>query len=220
MSDENKPDDEAGTQQTTPEDGGASDATPRSGEDARAGTAATGAAAAGTAATGPKQAPISFLHQYIKDFSFEAPNAPKVFQQSASQPQVNVKVDVTGSGLEDNVFESAIHLEIKAHDGESTIYLIELVYAGLIRLNDVPHKDVEMFVLIEAPRLLFPFARSLIASVTREGGFAPLVLTPFDFVDLYRRRVEARNAQAAQSPQSPQTPQSPQPQTQAPETEA
>lgn len=195
MSDENKPESAAGAPEAeTGAPGSASDGSSPSTDAAQAGQPAS-AENQGQ----PPQAPINFLHQYVKDFSFEAPNAPQVFRQAAANPEVDIKVDVTAVDIENPVFESAIHFEIRAHDGDSSIYLIELVYAGLIRLNNVRNQDVEPLVLIEAPRLLFPFARALVAGVTREAGFAPLVLTPFDFIDLYKRRVQARQAQAAQA---------------------
>lgn len=158
----------------------------------------TGPAAAEGDDQAQPQAPITIVHQYVKDLSFENPSTPRMQVSPGVQPTVDVKVDVTATALDEKVFEVALHMSFKTTANEHVIYLGELVYACVAHLGQVRQQDVEPLLLVEAPRLLFPYARAIISGATRDGGFQPLILTPFDFVSLYRKRVETRNAQAAQ----------------------
>lgn len=149
------------------------------------------------AATGPGAAPTFEVgHQYIKDLSFEVPGAPKVFQTQA-MPQVSVNVDVAVERLDDANYEVALKLEANGKTDDGPLFIAELVYAGLFRLGDIPADQIQPLLLIEAPRLLFPFARSIMAGITRDGGMPPLMVSPIDFVGLYRRRLEQQQAEAA-----------------------
>ena len=151
---------------------------------------------------GPAQAPaanpapqLMVLAQYIKDLSFENPNAPRSLQQS-TQPQINISVNVTANPLTDTDIEVTLRLEGKAENGGTVMFNIELEYAGVFRVQNVPQEQVQALVLIECPRLLFPFAREIVATSVRNGGFPPLMLDPIDFVALYQQRM----AQAASPP--------------------
>lgn len=143
--------------------------------------------------------PITVLAQYIKDFSFENPNAPQSLMAGQPQPQVSVGVDVQAQGVGDNMFEVSLEVRAEAKQGENVAFLVELTYAGVFQLNSVPEEHVAPVVMIEGPRLLFPFARAIVADATRDGGYPPLMLAPFDFVDLFRRKAAAAQAQQQQA---------------------
>ena len=137
----------------------------------------------------PQQAPITVNAQYLKDFSFENPNAPQSLGQAAA-PQIEVGVNVGTRNLAQGVFEVTLALNATAKRGAETVFIAELSYAGVFTLQGIPEEHVRPVLLIECPRLLFPFARNILADATRDGGYPPLLLQPVDFVDLYRRQVE------------------------------
>lgn len=141
----------------------------------------------------PPTTPLVINMQYVKDFSFENPNAPQSLV--AGQPQVELQVNVGARGLAENVFEVTLSLTATAKHDEQTAFITELVYAGVFTLTGVPEEHVHPMLMIECPRLLFPFARNIMADATREGGFPPLFLQPLDFIDLYRRQVAAGGEQ-------------------------
>jgi len=136
------------------------------------------------------QPPITVNAQYLKDFSFENPNAPQSLGQT-TPPAIEVGVNVGTRNLAPNVFEVTLALNGTAKRGDQTVFIAELSYDGVFTLQGIPDEHVRPVLLIECPRLLFPFARNILADCTREGGFPPLMLHPVDFVDLYRRQVEA-----------------------------
>ena len=128
---------------------------------------------------------VSILVQYAKDLSFENPNAPMSLQ-SGGQPKIEVNVAVNAKRAGEGVFEAELKITAKATaEDETTSFVVELVYAGLFGLSNVPEEALEPFLIIEAPRILFPFARRIIADATRDGGFPPLMLDPIDFGSLY-----------------------------------
>jgi preprotein translocase subunit SecB len=131
---------------------------------------------------------LMVLAQYIKDLSFENPNAPRSLQQSV-QPQINVSVNVSANPLADNDTEVTLKLEGKAEAGSMVLFSVELEFSGVFRLLNVPQEQMQPLMLIECPRLLFPFAREIIANAVRNGGFPPLLLDPIDFVSLYQQRL-------------------------------
>ena len=136
------------------------------------------------AAAGP---PITINAQYIKDLSFEAPATPGVFQLlQANAPDVSVSVNVNAQPLQDNVFEVQLHIRGECKVAETTAFVIELVYGGVFTLN-VPQEHLQAVLLIECPRLLFPFARNIVADASRDGGFPPLMLAPVDFVAMFQQ---------------------------------
>ena len=124
--------------------------------------------------------------QYIKDFSFESPAAPGIFAPSQAAPAINVGVNVQSRALAENTFEVALSLKLEAKQDGKVAYIAELAYAGVFMIQTSNEEHLRMFLLIEAPRLLFPFARSIISNVVRDGGFAPVLLAPVDFYALYQ----------------------------------
>ncbi len=141
--------------------------------------------------------PIVVNAQYIKDLSFEVPGAPAVFVDlAAGQPDLSVRVDLNAVPLGNNNFEVALQLAAEAKVHDKIAFIIDLTYAGLFTIN-VPEEHVQPILLIEAPRLLFPFARAIIADATSAGGLPPLMLQPIDFALLYRSRMEQMAADAS-----------------------
>jgi preprotein translocase subunit SecB len=141
--------------------------------------------------------PIVVNVQYVKDFSFENPNAPQSLMAANGPPEVAVNVNVGARGLQPDTYEVTLSMTATAKHQETTAFICEVAYAGIFTLNGVPDEHVQPVLLIECPRLLFPFARAMVADATRDGGFPPLLIQPIDFVDLYRR--EARNNEAVGS---------------------
>ncbi|MEW5728201.1 MAG: protein-export chaperone SecB [Pseudomonadota bacterium] len=135
--------------------------------------------------------------QYIKDLSFEVPGAPGIFaEMQGRNPEIAIHVDINATGLRDTVFEVVLHLKVEAKEEAKTVFIAELAYGGVFTLN-VPQEHLQAMLLIECPRMLFPFARAIVADMTRDGGFPPLMIQPIDFVQLFRSRMEA----VAQEPQ-------------------
>lgn len=139
---------------------------------------------------------IAVLAQFVKDLSFENPGVGQ--QQPNAKPAIQVGIDVQVRPLGPEQFEVGLRAMIEAKAGEAPVYVVELVYAGVFQLKNLPADQQNPFLLIEAPRMLFPFARRIIADVTRDGGYQPLMLDPIDFASLYRAQIERqRAAQAA-----------------------
>lgn len=151
-----------------------------------------------TEETAPQPPILNVLVQYVKDFSFENPNAPASLAPSDVQPQISVNVNVSGKPLSQTDFEVLLTLETTAKRGETTLFLCEVVYGGIFRIQNVPAEHLHPFVMIECPRLLFPFARAEIATATRNGGFMPLMIDPIDFVGLYQQNAAQAQAGAQQ----------------------
>ncbi len=159
----------------------------------------------------PPQQPLVVNIQYVKDLSFEVPGAPQVFSQLRAQPQVNINLDVQARRVQEgqSVFEVSLMIRAEAHEAAApqgngqtpkpatTVFVAELTYAGVFTLTGLPDNAVEPVLLVECPRILFPFARNILADVTRDGGFPPVLLQPIDFVALW----QARRAQAQAQPQ-------------------
>ncbi|MCF2521288.1 protein-export chaperone SecB [Bradyrhizobium sp. G127] len=137
---------------------------------------------------------LNILAQYIKDFSFENPNSPNSLTTQEQQPQINIQINVTATAIAESDFEVALTIEGKAENESLLLFGFELVYAGVFRILNVPQESLHPFIMIECPRLLFPFAREIVASAVRNGGFPPLMLDPVDFVGLYRQNM-ARQAE-------------------------
>ena len=145
--------------------------------------------------TPPPQAappsPLTLHGQYIKDLSFENPRAPQSLIEQ-KQPQLTLNVNVATRQFETKTFEVTLTVEATAQTPEKEpLFVLELVYAGTVTLGDVPQDAYGPLLLIETPRLLFPFARAIVANATREAGFPPLNIAPVDFVALYRQQLEA-----------------------------
>jgi len=140
--------------------------------------------------------------QYIKDLSFENPRAPHSLLQQKEPPEVQLSVDVKAQGLGQNVYEVLLTVSARAvaggaAGGSDPVFVTELTYAAVVTLRDTPPELVPVLLLVETPRLLFPFVRSVIANATREGGFPPLLIHPIDFAELLRRQQTAVPAPGA-----------------------
>jgi preprotein translocase subunit SecB len=165
-----------------------------------------------------QQLPLVVNIQYVKDMSFEVPNAPQIYTQLRSQPMVNINLDVQARRIQQdqNVFEVTLMIRAEAHENPAataatqggngqelnpaalaasspggvppTVFVAELAYAGVFTLTGLPENAVEPVLLVECPRILFPFARNILADVTRDGGFPPVLLQPVDFVALWQSR--------------------------------
>lgn len=146
---------------------------------------------------------IAVLAQYVKDLSFENPHAPRSMAPSAQQPTINVQVNVDGAPMNGPDVEVTLKIEAKAEAQGMVLFALELVFAGIFRVQNVPPDSMQPVVLIECPRLLFPFAREIIATATRNGGFPPLMLNPIDFVALYRQRMAASHDSPSSRPLNP-----------------
>lgn len=147
-------------------------------------------------ASGTPQVPLTVLAQYMKDLSFENPRAPGVFS-STTPPQTSATVTVQVNHLGERAYEVVLNLRLDGTINNEPAYVVELAYAGVFAVGQVANEMVEPLLMIEAPRLLFPFARSVAASATREGGFPQVLISPIDFAGLYRRRRAAKSAAAA-----------------------
>ncbi len=153
----------------------------------------------------PIQPSLNVVAQYIKDFSFENPRAPQSLAPKEGAPSITVNVNVIPRQRGGGEFEVDLKLEAKASFGADVLFAVDLTYGGLFRVNNVPEQHLHAFVMIECPRLLFPFARQVVADATRNGGFMPLMIDPIDFVALYQQYLQrmAAQAQAAQQQQAP-----------------
>ena len=137
--------------------------------------------------------------QYIKDLSFENPSAADRPPEAERSPDIQVNVQVAVRRLEAPNFEVTLQITANAKYQEKPVFLVELTYAGVFTLIGIPQEALEPTLLVECPRLLFPFARRIVADVTRDGGFPPLLLGPIDFLALYRNGQAQAQAQAAQA---------------------
>jgi len=153
------------------------------------------------AAASPQQATpvqVQIVGQYIKDLSFENPNVGKLLEGPGENPNLKLEVNVNANRNGPDLYESAIEFKAVATNKVGTIYDLELVYAGLFKVANIPEQALEPFLLIHCPSLIFPFLRRLVADISREGGFPPLLLDPLDFASLYmRRQQEAAAAKEA-----------------------
>jgi preprotein translocase subunit SecB len=159
-------------------------------------TAASGAAteAAGApqapAGDAPPEQPIGINAQFIKDLSFEVPGAPAIYTSlQDKQPTINLSFNVSTNPLQEKVFEVILEIQAECKIEDQVAYIFELEYAGIFTLN-VPEEHIHPILLIECPRLLFPFARNILADVTRDGGFSPLMLGPVDFAGMFQAKIQ------------------------------
>lgn len=123
--------------------------------------------------------------QYIKDLSFENPHAPHSLLATNAKPAIDVNVDLKVQTLQENIYEMTMHISAKASADGNTMFLIELAYAGIFQVANIPEDRLQHILLVDCPFVLFPFARRVISDVTRDGGFPPLMLDPIDFHSLY-----------------------------------
>ncbi|MFA9474104.1 MAG: protein-export chaperone SecB [Filomicrobium sp.] len=134
--------------------------------------------------------------QFIKDLSFENPNVEKLLSGPGENPNMKLEVNVNARRMNEDLYESAIDFTAHATNQTGTIYQLEVVYAGIFQIKNIPEEALEPFLLINCPALLFPYLRRLASDLTREGGFPPLLLDPIDFASLYMRRKQEGEAQS------------------------
>lgn len=144
----------------------------------------------GNAAEQDNAPAINAMVQYTKDFSFENPNAPRSLGPQEKAPNISIQVNVNARQVAESDFEVDILLEGSAGAEAELLFKFELDYAGLFRLRNIAPNDMHPIVMIECPRLLFPFARQIVADAVRSGGFPPLYIDPIDFAALYRKRLD------------------------------
>jgi preprotein translocase subunit SecB len=125
--------------------------------------------------------------QYIKDLSFENPRAPQSLTQQATAPAVDINVDVNAQSLSPETYEVVLAVKASAKVNGEPLFLLELSYAAVVTVQNVPREMLASALLVETPRLMFPFARNIVADATRDGGFPPLMINPIDFSELLRR---------------------------------
>lgn len=135
--------------------------------------------------------------QYIKDLSFENPRAPHSLRQQPAQPAVEINVDVKAQSLGPENYEVMLTINANAKVQDEALFIVELAYGAVITVRNVPQELLNAVVLVEAPRLMFPFARNIVAEATRDGGFPPLMINPIDFSELLRRNTAAQATPAA-----------------------
>jgi preprotein translocase subunit SecB len=145
---------------------------------------------------------LSINAQYIKDLSFENPNAPHSLTMNEA-PEISVDVNVRAQNLAQKTFEVVLHIKAEAKTKDSTMFIVELAYGGLCTAGNLADDQIQPLILIEAPRQLFPFARAIVSDAVRDGGFPPLLINPIDFVELYRNSQEG--ARASQGESQPDT---------------
>ncbi|MFB0612433.1 protein-export chaperone SecB [Aurantiacibacter poecillastricola] len=155
---------------------------------------------------GGDNAPVAgLISQYVKDLSVENPNAPASYRWQ-DQPKMDVQFNIGAQGVSDDVSEVELKITVSAKMEQGTAYIIDLAYAGLIGIRNMPEQQAHAFLYAEAPRLLFPFARRVVSDAIRDAGFAPLMLDPIDFNGLYVQRMQQRRADEGQGQQGAAAP--------------
>jgi preprotein translocase subunit SecB len=139
---------------------------------------------------------VGIITQYVKDLSVENPNAPDAFQWP-EPPQVDVQFNIAAEAAGPDLHEVTLKLTLTAASQRGTIYMVDLAYCGLIGMRNVPEDQAHAFLYAEAPRLLFPFARAVVASAVRDAGFPPLMVDPVDFGGIYAQQLANRRAEEA-----------------------
>lgn len=149
---------------------------------------------------------MRIMTQYIKDLSFENPGAPQTMRVGQAQPNIDLNIDVQARGIEDDQYEVSIIMSAHAKRGEETVFICELNYCGLFELKNFDDASRQPMLLVECPRIIFPFARRVFADASRDGGFPPLMLEPIDFAGLYRQQLAKQQAASGQQPPNGDTP--------------
>ena len=142
-------------------------------------------------------AQLNVLGQYIKDLSFESPHAPQTLQNPPPNPQLQVTVNVNVASRSEDTYEVVLNIDVHAKSDAGVIYNVELFYAGLFRLRNVPQNLLQPVLFVDCPALLFPFTRRVLADITRDGGYPPLMLDPIDFARLYSQNLARGQGQAS-----------------------
>ena len=150
------------------------------------------------------EAALAVVGQYIKDLSFETPNPIKSLFQGGERPQFDINIEAQANNISDRNFEVGLQVKVNCRRDKETVFIMELLYAGLFTIGkDVPDEYIRPILMVECPRILFPFARSIVASTIQESGFPPLMLTPIDFASLYQQQLQSENHSAQSQPQTP-----------------
>ncbi|MHC1547376.1 protein-export chaperone SecB [Phyllobacterium sp. K27] len=139
---------------------------------------------------------LNILAQYVKDLSFESPGSPLSLRPRDKAPGISINVNVNANPIAENDFDVVLTLSAKAAEGNEVLFNAELVYGGVFRLEGFPQEHLLPLLFIECPRLLFPFARQIIAEATRNGGFPPLMIDPIDFAQMFQQRMAEEQAKA------------------------
>ncbi len=142
---------------------------------------------------------VMTIAQYIKDLSVESPSSPQAFQWQA-QPQLEVQFNINVEKVADDIHEVLLKIEVAARSDQGVHFLIDLSYAGVYGLRNIPEEALPPFLLVEAPRLLFPFARQIIADCSQNTGFPPLLLDPIDFASAYMAQMQAQQGEIGGEP--------------------
>ena len=145
---------------------------------------------------GAQSPSLNILAQYTKDLSFENPGAPRSLQSRDKAPAININVNVNTNPLSETDFDVVLSLNVEAKEGDKIVFAAELIYGGVFRITGFPQEHMLPLLFIECPRLLFPFARQIIADVTRNGGFPPLMIDPIDFAQMFTQRMAEEQARS------------------------
>ena len=143
---------------------------------------------------------MNMVGQYIRDLSFENPGAPGSIMAGGGNPAFNVSISVAVKKQSEDLYAVELTLNAKANREQTVLFNVELVYGGVFRLKNVPEATLSQLLMIECPRLIFPFARQVLASVTQQGGFPPLMMEPVDFAAIYRQNLAKLAAQQGVAP--------------------
>ena len=143
---------------------------------------------------------IGIQSQYVKDLSFENPGAPGSLVATAEAPEIQVNVEVQARALQNKSYEVSLHITANGKNGQTTLFVLDLTYGAVCRVVGVPKESLQSVLLVECPRMLFPFARRVLSDATRDGGFPPLMLNPIDFLALYRQ--QQQQTAAAEAPKA------------------
>ena len=142
----------------------------------------------------PSSASLNVLAQYVKDLSFENPGAPQTLRARDKAPGININVNVNANPIADKEYDVTLTLNAKAEMDKQVLFNIELVYGGVFRIDGFPQEHMLPLLFIECPRLLFPFARQIVAEASRQGGFPPLMIDPIDFAQMFQQRIAQEQA--------------------------
>ena len=151
------------------------------------------------AAAGQQGPMLQVLAQYTKDASFENPNAPDSLRTGQDAPSININIEIGRQMLADDTVEVVLMLKAEARRADQVAFIAELEYAGLFAFKGATVEEIQPLILVECPRLLFPFARQIMAEMTQNGGFPPIMLEPPDFVSMFREEIQRRAAEAGQT---------------------
>jgi preprotein translocase subunit SecB len=147
------------------------------------------------------QAPLTVNAQYIKDLSFENPAPMKNIMESEERPSISIHIEAQAHNVSDRTFEVALRIQVDAKRKEQQVFLLDLEYAGVFTVgHEIPDEYLRPLLMIECPRILFPFARNIVATTSQEGGYPALLLTPVDFADLYQRQISQEKTEHEHAP--------------------